>query len=86
MSHRHFFDYVIGSLSQWQTTSLFKLRWSINRVLYKLYILPIFSYCLAYYNALDITCIPFRVVVEAGTSETKTETKTWVAETKTEAI
>ena len=25
-----------------------------------------------------------RVVVEAGTSETKTETETWVAETKTE--
>ena len=28
--------------------------------------------------------IEIRVVVEAGTSETKTETETWVAETKTE--
>ena len=28
--------------------------------------------------------VNIRVVVEAGTSETKTETETWVAETKTE--
>ena len=31
-------------------------------------------------------CVRASVVVEAGTSETKTETETWVAETKTEAI
>ena len=34
---------------------------------------------------LKVRCmVHTRVVVEAGTSETKTETKTWVAETKTE--
>ena len=36
----------------------------------------------------DIVCrkcvMQSRVVVEAGTSETKNETETWVAETKTE--
>ena len=31
-----------------------------------------------------LICIQIRVVVEAGTSETKTETEAWVAETKTE--
>ena len=35
-------------------------------------------------GALNLVHIQVRVVVEAGTSETKTETETWVAETKTE--
>ena len=38
--------------------------------------------CDKYMNMYMYICI--RVVVEAGTSETKTEAETWVAETKTE--
>ena len=43
-----------------------------------------FEFSSAAYQVSDLTFT--RVVVEAGTSETKTETETWVVETETEAI